>query len=113
VGTADPPWYLVEVYVDDYIGLTIPTMQCQLDHVANGVMCAIHDIFLPDPADEEDPILLKKLLKLDGAWEMIKEILVFVFNGTDKTMLLAEGKRDAIMSTIKTRLQSTQKSKKF
>ena len=65
-----PLRYLVEVYVDDYIGLAIPTTKRQLDHVANGVMCGIHDIFPPDPILEEDPISFKKLQKQDGGWHM-------------------------------------------
>jgi hypothetical protein len=40
--------------------------------------------------DEDDPISLKKLLKREGAWDIIKEILGFVFNGNNKTMWLAE-----------------------
>ena len=79
--------------MDDYIGLAIPTTQRQLDHVANGVMCAKHDVFPPNPNDNDDPISFKKLLKLDGAWDILKELLGFIFNGDDKTMWLMEGNK--------------------
>ncbi|KAL3789912.1 hypothetical protein HJC23_010597, partial [Cyclotella cryptica] len=77
--------YLIDVYVDDFIGLTIPTTRAQLDHVANAVMCAVHDVFPPHEDEESDPISFKNLVQGGGAWDEIKEILGFMFNGTDKT----------------------------
>ncbi len=41
-------WYLLEVFMDDYIGLAIPTTQAQLRHYSNAVMYGIHDVFPPD-----------------------------------------------------------------
>jgi hypothetical protein len=105
--------YLVDVYVDDFIGLVIPTTRSQLDHVANSVMCGIHDVFPPEDEDEHDPLSLKKLLAGDGAWDEIKEILGFVFHGGNKTMWLSEGKRDAILLLLKTWLRSTRKNARF
>ena len=102
--------YLAKVYVDDYIGLVIPTTRAQLDHVANGVMCTIHDIF---PWDEEDPISLKKLLYRDDAWDVPKDILGFMFNGDQKTMWLAEGKQDTLIATLKGWLCATTKNKTY
>ncbi len=53
--------FLLEVYVDDFMSLVIPTAETQLCHVANAVMYGIHNVF-PDKDDEgEDPISLKKL----------------------------------------------------
>ena len=40
--------YSVEVYVDDFMSIVIPTPKAQLDHVANAIMRGIHDVF---PAD--------------------------------------------------------------
>jgi hypothetical protein len=51
--------------------------------------------------DTEDPLAFKNLIKGDGTWDKIKELLGFVFNGTDKTMWLLEGKRDALILFIK------------
>ena len=39
--------YLIKVCMDDYIGLAMATTQESLDHVANGIMCGIHDVFPP------------------------------------------------------------------
>jgi hypothetical protein len=105
--------YLMEVYVDNYIGLVIPTTRGQLHHVANGVMCAIHDVFPPDARDKNNQISLKKLLSWDGEWDKIKELLGFIFNGNDKTIRLAQGKCDALISTIKEWLRASGKTKRF
>jgi hypothetical protein len=105
--------YLVEVYVDDYVGLAIPTTQSQLNHVANSVMCAIHDIFPPDDVNANDPISFKKLLQKEGSWDIIKEILGFVFDGAEKTLWLSDGKRDALIATIKAWLRSSRKNARF
>jgi hypothetical protein len=63
-------------------------------------MCGIHNVFPQDDKEEDDPISLKKLLQQDGAWEMIKDLLGFVFNGVDHTMWLLEGKRTALIKTL-------------
>jgi hypothetical protein len=46
-----------------------------LEHVANAVLHGIHDVFPADEVDSEDPILLKKLLKKDGQWALLKDCL--------------------------------------
>jgi hypothetical protein len=105
--------YLIDVYVDDFIGLVIPTCQQHMDHVANGMMYAIHDVFPQEEDPSEDPISFKKLLQGEGSWDVIKDILGFVFNGDDKTVWLSEGKRDALITTMKGWLRSTRKSARF
>jgi hypothetical protein len=95
--------------VDDYIGLAIPTAWAQLDHVANSMMYAIHDVFPPDPVDENYPISFKKFRKLDCSWDTIKEILRFIFNGDEKTMWSLEGKQDALIVNLKGWLRVTNK----
>jgi hypothetical protein len=105
--------YLVDVYVDDFIGLVIPTSRVQLDHVANSVMCGIHDVFPPDEVEQEDPISLKKLLQGEGSWDVVKDILGFVFDGSNKTIWLTDGKRDALLATMKGWLRSTRKNARF
>jgi hypothetical protein len=105
--------YLLEVYVDDYIGLATATSRQQLDHVANAVMYAIHDIFPPDQAEDEDPISLKKLLKQEGCWDVVKEILGFCFHGSDKSIWLSEGKRDALLVVLKSWLRSSKKNARY
>ena len=77
---------MLEVYVNDYIALAILTSRRQLDHVANGVMKGIHNLFPEDNMDDSDPILLEKLKKGEGTWTMFKDILVFMFDGREKTI---------------------------
>jgi hypothetical protein len=55
--------YSVEVYVDDFMCIVIPTSKAQLDHVTNAIMRGIHDVFPADIIDSNDPISEKKLKK--------------------------------------------------
>ena len=57
--------YMLAVYVDDYIALAVPTTQDQLGHVANGVLTGIQDVIPKDNEDDNNPISLKKLKKLE------------------------------------------------
>jgi len=92
--------YLMEVFVDDFIALTIPGAQQHLNHVANSMMSGIHDVFPPAPTIEDDPISQKKLVKKEGEWANVKEILGMTFDGTDKTIWLSEEKRDRLLTTL-------------
>jgi hypothetical protein len=76
-------------------------------------MCGIHDVFPPEEHEADDPISLKKLLQEDGAWDTVKDLLGFVFNGTDHTMWLCKGKREALIQTLSSWLRSTRKNKQF
>jgi hypothetical protein len=58
--------YMLEVYVDDFGSLVIPTSQAQLRHVADAIMEGIHNVFPPDEDDGNDPISKKKLLTDKG-----------------------------------------------
>jgi hypothetical protein len=93
--------YLLEVYMDDFIDVVIPVCQKDLDHVAVATMSGIHDVFPPAPTPATDPISEKKLARGDGAWANVKEILGMTFDGTDKTIWLAEEKRDALLARLK------------
>ena len=55
--------YMLEVYVDNYIAQAVPTLQEQLQHVANVTLKGIYEVVPEDEEDSEDPIFLKKLLK--------------------------------------------------
>jgi len=59
-------FYALEVYVDDFMSVVIPTSQKQLEHVATAIMTGIHDVFPADIVDSNDPISEKKLLKGEG-----------------------------------------------
>ena len=103
--------YLVEVYVDDFINLAIATSQEQLNHMARAVLQGIHDVFPASDDDELDPIALKKLLKEEGRWLLEKEILGFIFDGDNKTIWLADSKRQALLAVLKEWLRQSRGSK--
>jgi hypothetical protein len=53
--------YLLEVYVDNFVSLVVPTSCDQLHHVSMGTMAGIHDVFPANDVDSNDPISEKKL----------------------------------------------------
>jgi hypothetical protein len=75
--------YSIGVYVDDFMGMVIAKSQQQLEHMIKAMMHGIHDVFLPDEIDANDPISLKKLLKLEGEWSPLKELLGFDSDGEE------------------------------
>ena len=74
-GDRDHFKYILEVYVDDFMSLVIPTSPEQLKHVANAVMKGIHDVFPENEDDDNDPISLKKLRQGEGRYSTRKCIL--------------------------------------
>lgn len=108
-GAGAPFRYLIETYVDDYIALAMPASQEELDHVSGSVMRGVHDVFPENNDDDEDPLSLKKLKKMEGAWAVAKSILGFEFNGDDKTLWLEEPKRDALLTTLHSWIRTSAK----
>jgi hypothetical protein len=90
--TATNLHYMMEVFVNDFIALAMPTTRSDLDHIATAMMCGIHDVFPPTAMPECDPISDKKLRKGEGAWALIKDILGLTFDGTEHTIWLASEK---------------------
>ena len=84
--------YSIEVYVDNFMSIVIPTSKAQLDHVANAIMLGIHDVFPANIVDSNDPISEKKLKKGEGQYSTLKTLLGFDFDGNRKTMRLEEKK---------------------
>ena len=71
---------MIEVYMDNYISLVMGRSQTQLRHIEMGVMKVIHDIFPPYAKDEDNPVPLNKILKKEGAWGVVKDVLGFNFD---------------------------------
>jgi hypothetical protein len=71
--------YALEVYVDDFMRIIIPTSWEQLEHVATAVMTGIHDVFPADIVEGNNPISEKKLLKGEGQCSIFKTLLGFNF----------------------------------
>lgn len=106
--------YFVDVYVDDFIPICIPTCQDDLRHVTNATLHGIHDVFPADKDDSEDPISEKKAKKGDGTWALEKEALGFDFDGDSykHTMILAEAKLGVILATLQKWIRSAKHSTK-
>ena len=66
-------------------------------------MTEIHDVFPPDKDDKEDSIPLKKIMKNESAWEIIKNVLGFEFdiNPGEHTIWLTEDRRTDIPTKTK------------
>jgi hypothetical protein len=94
-------WYMVEVYVDGFMSIVIPVSWKQLCHVANAIMHGIHDVFLPEAEDSNDPILEKKLKKGKGMYETRKTLLGFNFDGKARTMWLESAKCKKLLTILK------------
>ncbi len=92
---------MVEVYVNNFMSLVIPISWEQPQHVATAVMMSIHDVFLPDTDDSNDPISKKKLLKNNGQYSTLKTLLGFDFDGSAKTMWLKLAKWEKLLTILK------------
>ncbi len=98
--------YMLEVYVNDFIGLVTPTLKEHLRHVANTILERIHNVFPPDSDDDNDPISQKKLLKDEGQYLLLKTLLGFEFDGNAKTMWLEDAKRENLLATLQLWIQN-------
>jgi len=100
---------LLDVYMDDFIGLAQAITKEELLHFTRAVLHGIHTVFPPpglmdDPDDE--PISVKKLRQGDGLWSTQKEILGWLFDGVTKCLKLPEDKVKKIRKSL---LQITRK----
>ena len=66
-------------------------------------MTGIHDSFLLDKDDDEDAISLKKILKKEVAWAVIKNMLGFDFDGNPgkHTIWFTEDRRTNTLARLK------------
>jgi hypothetical protein len=85
-----PLQYTLEVYVNDFMAIVIPTTKEQILHVANPTMQGIHDCFLANDNDDNDPILLSKVKKGEINLSTRTTLVGFDFDGMDKTLWLKE-----------------------
>jgi hypothetical protein len=102
----EPCPYRLEVYMDNFMSIVIPTSMEQLTHVGRATMAGIHDVFPADIIDRNDPISEKKLLKGEGQYSQFKTLLGFDFDGKRKTMWLEEQKRAKLRTTLHARIRA-------
>ena len=83
--------HLLEVYVDDFIQLAQTRDEDTLRHLSRSLLHAIHSVF-PPPAvtghSGAGPVSIKKLLQGEGAWQVSKEILGWMFDGGTRCIVL-------------------------
>ena len=96
---------LLEVFVDDFIGLTDNTSRAHLENFSRAMLHGIHTVFPPPSVTGHhvggDPISEKKLKKLEGLWEHVKEVLGWMLDGANYTIKLPDAKIKKIVDTLK------------
>ncbi len=95
---------LLEVYVDDFVGLIQAPNLEQLQWFTRAILHGIHSIFPPqdDQNIMEEPIAIKKLKQGEGCWNTQKEILGWLFNGITRCISLPTDKVNKLLSTLQT-----------
>jgi hypothetical protein len=84
--------YLLEVFVDNFMAIVIPTTKEKMLHIEKATMQGIHDCFPANDNDDNDPILHNKMKKVESNLSTWKTLLGFEFDGTDKTLWLKKDK---------------------
>ena len=108
------PHTIIEVYVDDFIAGSNVIDRLHLQHVSRAMLHGIHAIFPPPSVTKhcgEDPISKGKLEKGEGVWEIVKEILGWIFNGEEYTIQLPSEKCDAICKLLRRIIKQKQVTK--
>jgi hypothetical protein len=96
-------YWLLKVYVDDFIHLAQTTNATELQHLACATLHGLHSCFPPPSVtghDGEDPVSLKKLREGDGRWAVCKELFSWIFDGTTRCIKLPPKKVEAITSEL-------------
>jgi len=94
---------LLDIYMDDFIGLVQAITMKELTHFTHAVLHRIHTVFpLPGLVDdqEDEPISVKKLKQGDGRWDTQKEILGWLFNGITKCLQLPVDKVSKLWTSL-------------
>ena len=108
----DTLWYVLEVYINDFILCIIPTTRQQVKHVARVVLHGIHDVFPPSIDDTKDPISAKKLRKGEGTFESTKCLMGFDFDGVNKTIWLEEATRALLLTILHQWIRGTTRARR-
>jgi hypothetical protein len=99
-----PSVNLFEVFVNDFVGITNNLTNAHLLKLLQTLLHGIHCIFPPPSVSGHnggDPLSEKKMQQGDGQWSHTKEILGWIFNGSDYTIELPPNKAKKIEALIK------------
>jgi len=94
----------LDVYMDNFIGLSAGHSHEELLHFTCTVLHGIHTVFPPpEPTEdqEDEPISVKKLKQGDGLWSTKKEILGWLFDGSTRCINLPADKVEKILKSLK------------
>ena len=97
---------VLEVFVDDFIGVTNDTSTTHLQKLSRAMLHGIHSIFPPPHVSGHngfDPVSEKKLDQGEGTWATKKEILGWDFDGEAYTIQLPIKKCKVIINLIRKR----------
>jgi hypothetical protein len=99
---------LLEVYIDDFIGVIHSDKLEILRHATRAMLHGIHSVFPPPSSGlaEDDPISYKKLMQGDGVWAVRKEILGWIFDGILRTMELPPDKVIKLLDSLSTSISN-------
>ena len=92
--------YVLEVYVDNLIQMSQTDNEEALRRCSQKLLHGIHSMFPPPSIMVhvgEETLSIKKLMEGEGRLEVIKEILVWLFDGATRCIELAEKKQTAIL----------------
>ena len=95
---------LVEVFVDDFIGMTNDISDEHLTKVSRAMIHGVHSVFPPPELsghNGHDPVSESKLIKGEGSWDHKKEVLGWILDGENFTLQLPPSKCLAIKLLIK------------
>jgi hypothetical protein len=99
---------LLEVYIDDFIGLIHATDPDLVWHYSRALLHGIHSVFpLSEVSGHHggDPISRKKMLAGDGVWAVRKEIIGWMFDGTSRTIELPPDKFENFLKVLDPTIQ--------
>jgi hypothetical protein len=95
---------LLEVFVDDFIGMTNQITPTNLTNLSRAMIHGVHSVFPPPDVsghNGHDPISQPKLQKGEGLWEFKKEVLGWSLDGKNFTLQLPPPKCEKIRKLIK------------
>ena len=94
---------LLEVYVDDFIGMVQSTDQAHLTKVTQRLLHAIENVFpgLDISSSSMGPAISTKKLIAEGTWKTRKDILGWLIDGIARTIELTPKKAETILLELK------------
>jgi hypothetical protein len=94
---------LVEVYIDDFIGVLQSADKAELRQLSRKILKGINNVF-PPPAltgSTMGPPVSEKEIIEDGTWALCKEVLGWLFDGLARTIELPQKKCKEILADLK------------